>query len=123
MEVGVGGEGGWSGRSERGEINWKERERKGTDWHGDDSTGEGSCVRGMRRRGEGESRGEEERSGAAGREASAEDINNLCSIKQSCVAKKKRKEKKARYKTETALRKKETKQKQKKNKKRRRQSW
>lgn len=80
-----GGEGGESsGRSEEGEINWKERKEGNRQARGRRpnerrSTREGSCVRRMRRR------------GAAGSEASAEDINNLCSIKQFCVGKKQKK--------------------------------
>lgn len=79
-----GGNGGESsGRSERGEINWKERKEGNRQAQGRRpnerrSTREGSCVRRMWRR------------GAAGSEASAEDINNLCSIKQFCVRKNKK---------------------------------
>lgn len=76
-----------SGRSKRGEINWKKRKEGNRQAQGRGpnerwSTREGSCVRRMRRR------------GAVGSEASAEDINNLCSIKQSCVRKKQKKNRK-----------------------------
>lgn len=80
-----GGEGGgWSGSSEHGEINWKDRKEGNRQARGlrpnkRRSAREGSCVRRMRRR------------GAASSGASAKGINNLCSIKHFRVGKMKKK--------------------------------
>lgn len=90
--MGVGGRGRivWKERAGRDKLEGEGKEGNGLA-RGRQHRGGELCERNAeeRRGGEKERRreGKEERSGAAGSQASAEDINNLCSIKQSCVAK------------------------------------